>query len=192
MQGRMKCDGKIYWNRNKGPSPGSQYLLHVQVAQLCLAVEEDQPCLYCAEKKGQGSEILCHWPGTGKASKTFIVWLSPYQSVVQLSLCPHLAGLVSLPSCVLACAVLPCPGLHLDLPDCLLGPKDCRTHTTAVGEIAQIGEFVLPRGAFVKFWLCYLRLRRDQSFFQINQSLFWLFVGFCWALPLSSAIFIAG
>lgn len=61
MNGRMRCNGKIYWSINKRLSPGAQCLIHDQVAQLCPTVEEVLPCLHQGQKKGQGPEILHHY-----------------------------------------------------------------------------------------------------------------------------------
>ena len=64
-------------------------------------MEEVQPCLHQAQKKGQGPEILCHF-------------FCPCQSLVQFSLCFHPACIVSAPSCAPAGAALMYPGSHLE------------------------------------------------------------------------------
>ena len=75
--GRMRCSSKIYWSwsKHKGLSLGAWNLclIFVLVVHLCPIVEEVQPHLQQAQKKGLGPESMCH----------------RYQSLVQLSLYPH-------------------------------------------------------------------------------------------------------
>ena len=129
----MRFNGKIYWgwSKHKGLHAGARCLIHNQMAQLHPTVEGDQmaqlgptveevqPCLHQAQKKGQGPEILWHWPDIGRASEAFVVQFSPCQILVQRSLSPHPASLISTASC--AAAHRPVPGAHPSV-----GPRDCQ------------------------------------------------------------------
>lgn len=106
MFGRMRC--KFNPSGNKGLSPSVRCLIHNQVAQLSPTVEEVQPCLHKAQKKGQGPGILCHWPGIHRVPKLPEFCLTLCQRLVQLRLCPSLASFISAPGCALQ------PGLSLD------------------------------------------------------------------------------
>ena len=75
MRGPLRGSGKVYCSSNKRLPPTSQCLIHSQVSQVRPAVEEVQPCLHQAQKKGQDPEMLCH---------CFI----QCQSLVQFSLSP--------------------------------------------------------------------------------------------------------
>lgn len=107
----MKCSGEMYWSRNKRLPPGFQCLIHRQVAQLHPAVEEVQPCFHQVQEKGQGPEILCHWPGIGRPSEVVIVQLNPWASLVsvlaQLAYCSQLHS-----SQLWATVPHPCLGPH--------------------------------------------------------------------------------
>lgn len=88
IYGRIRYSGKINCrSKIKGLSQ----------IQLCPTVEAVQACLLQAKNKGQDPEISCHW-------------FSPYEHLVQSSLCPHEATLISVPSCTPAGAV-PRPAL---------------------------------------------------------------------------------
>lgn len=123
--GRMPCSGKTYRSWTKHTGAQSLCLIHGQVVQLHPAVEDVQPRLLQAQKKGQGSEILCH-P------------FNPCQSLVQFSLCPWLCSSQH-------CAAIPRPvlgptwplGLYLETqlepmlgPQQLLGPHGCYRERT--------------------------------------------------------------
>ena len=82
--GRMRCSSKTYCNKNKRLPPGYQCLISIHPA-----VEETQPYIHQAQKKGQGPDIFYHQ-------------FSPYQNLIQFSLCPHLVSLVSVSRCTLA------------------------------------------------------------------------------------------
>lgn len=99
IYGRIRYSGKINCrSKIKGLSQ----------IQLCPTVEEVQACLLQAKNKGQDPEISCHW-------------FSPYERLVQSSLCPHQATLISVPSCTPAGAV-PRPALGAIGTRQLLGP----------------------------------------------------------------------
>lgn len=57
MRRRMRCSAKMCWRRNRGLSPGAQLcLIQNQVAQFKSSLVFNQ-----AQKKGQGSEMSCHY-----------------------------------------------------------------------------------------------------------------------------------
>lgn len=75
--GRVRCSRKINQGGNEGLSPGVQCLIHNQAAQLSPTAEEVRPCLHKAQKKGQGPEILGHWPGIPRFQSC---WSSVYSA----------------------------------------------------------------------------------------------------------------
>lgn len=94
------------------------------------------------------------------------------------------------------CLIYPCahflPRLHLGCNWCCMWaltmtlsspPTTARPTALLQGEITGMNEQTHLQ-AFVKLWLYYLGLGKEQVFFQTNQSLFWLFAGLCWAFLL--------
>lgn len=124
----MRSGGKMYWSRIRS-------LIWERWSALSCC--ERSPALSAqAEEKGQGPEILCHWPSICRAPDAFIVLFSTWQSLIQLCLCPHPVSLVSVPT-------------------------DCPTTRSVLG--AGLGawgcyrERMLLSRAFVKLWLYSLR-----------------------------------
>lgn len=110
-----------------------------------------------------GSRDAVPFPGMGRASEAAIVQFSLRQGLAQLSLCPHQASLVSVPSrCAPASAALLHPGLCLEPP---LGPRDCQAPTAATEREAGTNACYL-HGPLLSFDYITLRL-----FFYTNQSL---------------------
>lgn len=151
MHGRMRYNGKIHQTRNKRLPPGSWSLISIH-----LVVEEAQHCLPQVQK-GQDPEIVCHQ-------------FSPCQSLVHFSLCLQLATLVPVPGQHYIATFRPMLGPALEAVIGYAWLPGCMTSVEKEYLNRQVSECMLQKEAFVKLWLYYLGLQKDQVLSGLSQT----------------------